>query len=119
MQKWTIPSSPVHYAWVGHSVRPFWERAVLGQAIRTASTVNSRPLRGKGPWRCFQEPITRFLITVLAEPAHLAAHGANEKDVDLTRERFPFLLLQGRKCLLGKFFLILIGMLAGLKDSLG
>lgn len=60
-----------------------------------SSTVISRPhphpLGGKGLWRCFLELITRFLITVLAELAHLAAHGANEKAMVVTGEQFSFL----------------------------
>lgn len=105
--------------------------AILGESSmrsghQYSSTVISRPhphpLGGKGLWRCFLELITRFLITVLAELAHLAAHGANEKAMVVTREQFSFLSFSlgwGGGYLLGKLFLILIDMLAGLKGSLG
>lgn len=51
----------------------------------------SPPLGGKGPWQCFLERITGFLIPISAELAHLAHHGAKEKAMVVTREWFSFL----------------------------
>lgn len=83
----------------------------------------SPPLGGKGPWQCFLELITGFLIPILAELAHLAHHGAKEKAMVVTRERFSFLSFslsgEGGQYLLEKLFLILISMLAELKGSQG